>query len=128
MSRRIETVSRTNVMPDYHFMRQNYPRQAAEHLRRPMQVRNQLGADRIIDLHYANLVRSPMATMRALYASLGDELTPAAEAAMSHWLEANPQGKFGKHAYSLEKYGLTVADLRPHFEEYLETYEVEAEG
>ena len=44
--------------------------------------------------------------MRTLYAALGDEFTPEAEAGMRAWLADNPQGKFGRHEYKLAEYGL----------------------
>jgi hypothetical protein len=47
---------------------------------------------------------------------------------MRGWLEANPQGKFGKHEYNLEKFGLDVEQLQPLFEPYLSVHNVEREG
>ena len=60
--------------------------------------------------------------MRRLYAQLGDPFTPEAEAGMRCWLDENPQGKFGRHAYSLDQFGLTIGDLTPLFEGYLDAY------
>ena len=40
------------------------------------------GEDRVIDVHYADLMRNPIETMRKLYAALGDEFTPQAQASM----------------------------------------------
>jgi hypothetical protein len=93
-----------------------------------MDARDALGEERIIDVHYADLMRDPMGTMRKVYKSLGDELTPAAEAGMSRWLGDNAQDKFGKHEYKLARFGLTEQTLRPLFERYLTRYEVEREG
>ena len=47
--------------------------------------------------------------MRALYKSLGDDFSASAENAMRAWLADNPQGKFGKHEYALDQFGLTEA-------------------
>jgi hypothetical protein len=66
--------------------------------------------------------------MRELYAWLGDDYSAEIEAAMRGWLEQNPQGRFGKHEYNLEQFGLSVAELEPRFGEYVETYAIEAEG
>ena len=46
-----------------------------------MDTREKIGHDRIIDVHYADLVRDPMGAMRNLYKALGDAFTPEAEAA-----------------------------------------------
>ncbi|CAN7652036.1 sulfotransferase [Phenylobacterium sp. LjRoot219] len=105
-----------------------YPRQAAEHVNRLRAVRAEIGHDRIYDLYYAESMRDPMAAMRKLYAWLGDELTPEAEANMARWLGENPQGKWGKHAYKLDQFGLSEDKLAPLFADYLADYPVEREG
>ena len=107
---------------------ENMPWQAVQHVERIMDFRDQHGEERVIDSHYADLMRDPIPAMRNLYAALGDEFTPEAEAGMRAWLADNPQGKFGKHAYKLDQYGLTPEGLRPRFERYLSRYEVEPEG
>ncbi len=102
--------------------------QAVEHASRIMDTRARIGHDRIIDVHYADLMRNPLPTMRTLYQALGDAFTPAAEAAMTAWLDDNPQDKFGRHEYKLAQYNLTPDKLRGMFERYLSAYDVEAEG
>ena len=116
------------LQPDIAWLAENYPWQAVEHANRIMSARERLGHDRIIDVHYADLMRDPLQTMRALYRSLGDDFSAAAENAMRAWLADNPQGKFGKHEYALEQFGLTAEQVRSMFEPYLSRYEVEAEG
>ena len=113
---------------DTQWLGENCSWQAAEHANRIMDSREKLGHDRIVDVHYADLMRDPMQTMRKLYKSLGDEFTPAAEAGMSAWLADNPQDKFGRHEYKLAQYGLSVEKLAPVFERYLSKYDVEREG
>jgi hypothetical protein len=113
---------------DYRWLGENYPWQAEQHANRLMDARDQLGEDRIIDVHYADLMRDPIAVMRTLYQALGDEFTPAAEAGMRAWLAENPQDKFGRHEYQLAKFGLTPEMVRPRFARYLSRYDVEREG
>lgn len=116
------------LTPDLDWLRENYSWQAVEHANRIMSSRAKLGHDRIIDVHYADLMRDPIPTMRTLYQALGDELTPQAESAMRAWLDDNPQDKFGKHEYQLAQFGLTPETVRRMFERYLSEYEVEREG
>jgi len=116
------------LQPDIAWLAENYPWQAVEHANRIMNSREKLGHDRIIDVHYADLMRDPIPTIRKLYKSLGDEFTAPAEARMSEWLANNPQGRFGKHEYALEQFGLTSDKVRSMFERYLSSYDVEAEG
>jgi hypothetical protein len=43
---------------------------------------------------------------------------------MRAWLEANPQGRFGSHTYSLKEWGLSKQDLDPYFWDYLRVHPV----
>jgi hypothetical protein len=114
--------------PDIEWLAQNYPWQAVQHANRIMDAREKLGHDRIIDVHYADMIRDPIPTMRKLYKSLGDELTPDAESRMRAWLAENPREKFGRHEYKLAEFGLTAEKVHGMFERYLSEYEVEREG
>lgn len=107
---------------------ENYPWQAVEHCNRVMDTRETLGEDRIIDVHYADLVRDPLSTMRTLYNALGDAFAPDAEEAMNAWLADNPQDKFGKHEYKLRQFGLSPDKVTALFERYLSKYDIEREG
>lgn len=116
------------LTPDLDYIAQNYTWQAVEHANRIMDSRARMGRDRIIDVHYADLMRDPVGSMRKLYRSLGDDFTPEAENAMRGWLTDNPQDKFGKHEYKLAQFGLTPDQVRGRFERYLSEYDVEREG
>jgi len=113
---------------DLEWIGENYPWQTGEHARRIMKTRARIGHDRIIDVHYADLMRNPMATLENLYAALGDEFTPEAQVSIQAWIDANPQGKFGRHTYKLAEFGLTPERVRAEFEGYLSEYDVEPEG
>ena len=123
-----------NVQPitlsgrDDNFLVNNYPNQMAEHVRRPMAYMDKVGGDPFYHLHYAEMTRDPLGQMRKLYAWLGEELTAEAQAGMQAWLDKNPQGKFGKHAYGLEQLGLSKETLMPLFANYLQRFDVESEG
>ena len=93
-----------------------------------MDFRDAHGEDRVIDVHYSELMRNPIAEMKKLYAALGDEFTAEAEAGMQAWIDDNPQDKFGRHEYKLAPFGLSPEGLRPRFERYLSRYDVESEG
>ncbi|RZK02927.1 MAG: sulfotransferase, partial [Novosphingobium sp.] len=99
-----------------------------QHANRIMDFRDKFGEDKIIDVHYADLMRDPVGTTKALYATLGDEFTPEAEAGIQRWVDDNPQDKFGVHEYKLAQFGLSKEALEPQFERYLSRYDVEPEG
>ena len=44
--------------------------------------------------------------------------------AMTRLLAENPQGKHGKHSYSLAEFGLTDAGVRARYRDYCERYGV----
>lgn len=113
---------------DTEWLAEDYPWQAQEHAGRVMDFRDKYGEDRVIDVHYDRLMNDPMATMQQLYADLGDEWTPQAQAGIQAWLDDNPQNKFGKHEYKLAQYGLSLETLEPMFERYLSRYDVAKEG
>jgi Sulfotransferase family len=113
---------------DADWLGENCAFQARQHVDRMMDFRARYGAGSMADVHYADMIADPIGTIRNLYAALGDDFTPQAEAAMQGWLDDNPQGKFGKHEYNLEKYGLSVEGLQPIFADYLASYDVAREG
>jgi hypothetical protein len=105
----------------------NVLRQLHAHVTRPLQTRRRIGDDRFFDLHYADLMRDPIAVMRALYDWAADDLPSATENAMLRWLQQHPQDRHGVAPYSLDGSGVTRADLEPLFDEYLSLFDVELE-
>jgi len=82
---------------------------------------------RIFDLHYADLVRDPLATMHRIYRAFGDELEPRALQAMAAHLESHPKGRFGVHGYDPKEFGLDTAAIAERFRPYVERYGVPLE-
>jgi Sulfotransferase family len=82
------------------------------------------GEDAIYDIQYADQLRDPIGEMRRLYAHFDEPFTAETEAAMTRLLRESPQGKHGKHVYSLEEFGLTAAGVRKHFRDYCERYAI----
>lgn len=113
---------------DGEWIGENCAYQARLHAERIMDFRDRHGEDRIIDVHYADLMRDPIATLRELYRALGDDFTDAARAGMQAWLDDNPQNKFGRHEYQLAQFGFSPDTVKPLFERYLSRYSVESEG
>lgn len=97
------------------------------HLTRPQEV-DERDSGRIYHLHYASLVHDPITELRRLYRWLGEDLSDEASSGIREWLRQNPQGKYGRHLYELETYGLSPDRLRPHLQPYVERYQVALEG
>jgi hypothetical protein len=104
-------------------MRERFPLQLAMHLARPLELCRERPAD-IHHLYYDDLIADPLAQMKKVYSWLGDTWTDAADSGMRAWLEANPQGRFGKHSYSLAQWGVTKQDIEPYFSDYLREHPV----
>jgi Sulfotransferase family len=86
------------------------------------------GAGSIHHIQYKELTADPIGEMERLYANFGEKLTDAARVSMQAMLDANPQGKHGKHEYALEDYGLTRDAVYTHFADYIERFAIPVKG
>lgn len=68
--------------------------------------------DRVVRVHYKKLLADPLAVIREIYERAGIAWTPAGAAAMARWVAENPQGRHGRHRYSLEQFGLDETGVR----------------
>ncbi len=102
--------------------------QMRAHIDRASAARDRLGDEPFFDLHYAALVRDPLGELRRLSEWDDLPLIPAVEAAMASYVAENPQGKHGRHSYTLEEYGLSVEQAEPFFGPYIERFGIEVDG
>lgn len=91
---------------------------------RTLAYKEQHGWDSIYDIQYNDVMRDPIGEIKKLYARFDEPWTVAAEKAMTDFLANNPKGKFGKHEYSLEEYGLTKEIVRARFADYCERFKI----
>lgn len=82
---------------------------------------------RFFDVRYQDLVRDPLAVVRALYQHFDMRFTWEAERAMGGFLEQNPQHKKGIHRYALEEFGFDRTTERRRFEFYTDHFGLGAE-
>ena len=82
---------------------------------------------KIVDVHYADLNRDPLETLRRVYAEFGEELQGEALAAMTVHVESHKKGRFGKHGYAPEEYGLNPGEIAERFQPYVERYGIPLE-
>ncbi|MBM4301580.1 MAG: sulfotransferase [Deltaproteobacteria bacterium] len=85
-------------------------------------------SQQLFDVHYVELLRSPMSMVRRIYTHFDLELSAPAETAMERFLLANPKNKGGVHRYSLEEFGLNPEAERRRFQFYLDFFGIEPEG
>jgi hypothetical protein len=97
-------------------------------IERTIAYKEKHGWDSIYDVQYADVMRDPIGEVKKIYARFDEPFTPEAESAMRAFLENNPQGKHGRHTYSLEDYGLTKQQIRARYKNYVETFRIPTNG
>ena len=96
---------------------------------RNVEQRTALGPDvPIIDVHYQDIRRDPFAVMRRIHELRGTEFTPDALDAAKRWDAENPQHRFGRVEYSLDRYGLTADGVADAFRPYIDHFELPLEA
>jgi hypothetical protein len=84
--------------------------------------------DRIVDVHFADLMADPVDAVSRAYDAMGRELTGGHADAIRHYVANRPQGTFGKHAYSSESFGIDEHALRERMRPYTDHYGVRLEA
>ena len=94
-------------------------------LERGMTLRDSpaLFGKQIVDVQFADFIRDPFTTIRALYAELGRELSPVAEEKMRAFLAAHP-GDGGGSRYTWDDTGLDAGAVREQVREYQQRFGV----
>jgi hypothetical protein len=83
--------------------------------------------DRFVDVHFQDLLRDPVGSLRRAYERMGRALTDAHAEAIRRYLAEKPKGKFGEHRYAPEDWGLSAPELRKTLAPYLEHFRVALE-
>lgn len=81
----------------------------------------------IVDVHYADLARDPLGTMRRVYAGIGEDIEGQPIQAMTAHVESHPKHRFGRHGYDPREYGLDAGAIAERFRPYVERYGIELE-
>ena len=93
-------------------------------LRRNVEQRAKLGAGRIIDVRFHELVADQPAAIGSILEAAGLPYDDRARLAVRRHLEANPRGKHGRLRYRLDDVGLREDELRERFAFYIDRFEV----
>lgn len=75
--------------------------------------------DQIIDLYFEDFVSDQMKLVEKIYQRFQWNLSPESIQSMKAFLAANPQGKHGKHEYSLAQFGLSPERIEQDFKQYI---------
>lgn len=93
-------------------------------IERTIAYKEKHGWNSIYDLQYADVMRDPIGAIKNVYKHFDEPFTAEAEAAMNAYMANNQQGKHGKHTYSLEDYGLSKEQIRAHFKDYTDRFDI----
>jgi len=96
----------------------------AEGVRRAMQTLDSglIPADRILHVPYPELIRSPLEVVRRVYDQFEIKLSDRAQQRLRDFPLSNPKGRFGKHEYSLEEFGLDRVTEAKRYSEYCQRF------
>jgi hypothetical protein len=83
--------------------------------------------DRIVDSHFSDLMADPVAAVEKLYGRMNRTFHAEHADAIRRYVDAKPQGKFGKHRYSAEEWGFDPVALRERMRPYTDYYGVALE-
>ncbi|NUS57141.1 MAG: sulfotransferase [Streptomycetaceae bacterium] len=83
--------------------------------------------DRIVDVHFADLLADPAGAVERAYATMGREFTGAHADAIRHYVANRPQGALGAHSYTAEQFGIDKAALRERMRPYTDHYGIRLE-
>ncbi len=85
-------------------------------------------ADRLVDVHYTELVSDPTAALGNALEQMGLPFSDSYAAAVLDYLAHKPKGKYGVHRYQPEDWGATAEGLRAATAHYIEYFGVAQEG
>ena len=79
----------------------------------------------VLDVYFDDITKRPIKLIKRIYAHYGLPWPDGHEHVIQAYLDANPRGKYGKHKYKSEDFGLTDKELRSHFADYIDTFGLE---
>jgi hypothetical protein len=84
-------------------------------------------ATQFADVRFADLMKRPIETLRAVYTKFDLEFTTQHEQRIEAYLAAKPRAKHGRHEYRIEELGVDLAEERARFRAYQERFSVPSE-
>ncbi|HEY1969974.1 MAG TPA: glucose 1-dehydrogenase [Pseudonocardia sp.] len=94
----------------------------AAQMRRNLADREHLDPDRVLDVHYDRIRDDAAGVIAEVYERAGRTVGPEAAEAFAGYEARRPAGHFGRHEYSLERFGLTERRIEDAFAEYYERF------
>jgi hypothetical protein len=96
-------------------------------LRKCVDDRDLLTADRSMDVAFHDYMRSDIGVVERIYELAGQPLTPDSRAAMDAYVAAHPRGRHGRIDYRISDFDIAPAELRERLRFYTDRFGVETE-
>lgn len=84
-------------------------------------------ASQVFHVHYKAVTRDPLGTVSRLYDHFGMELTPRFRERLLGYVDAKPDGGYGRNVYRFEDFGLDPGRERDRYRDYMRCFDVEEE-
>ncbi len=95
-----------------------------EQLRRGMAYRDRADGLPIVDVYNVDVVRDPIGAVQGIYDKLGLPFLPEYRRRLAELVVERPRGRFGRHHYTAEEFGLVDSELAAAFSAYTKRYHV----
>lgn len=120
-SHRVHNCFMLGVTPEKHWLGTETERQMGMQMDQAVDQARKLPADvTMCHILYTDMVADPVKCIKGLYEKLGASFTEETSEGIMKYVREHPQGKHGKHRYTLEEYGLHKESLKNTFKKYLE--------
>lgn len=93
-------------------------------MERSIQVRNEYGEDRFIDVSYYDLLKDSIGEVKRIYDFTGIPFDEVALRATEQTKKKNVQNRFGKHVYNIADFGLTKEFIDTYYQFYRDRYQI----
>ena len=81
-----------------------------------------------VDSHYLDLIADPVAAIQKIYDQAKLDWPAGHEDRILAYLRDKPKGKFGRHEYTLEEYGLDERMVSQTYAAYVDHYDIRSEN
>lgn len=99
----------------------------ATSLERGLSARDRADPARFVDVSHDDFVAAPLRIAERIYHHFDLALTPRAQSAMKAHAQANPQGKHGRHEYTLDEFGLDRSAVLQRFAPYVKRFAIDVD-
>jgi hypothetical protein len=85
------------------------------------------GKDPFCHIPYTDLINNPVAAIEQIYQTAGRDVSDLFRRNIQQWMQKGEASNHGKHHYTAAEFGLGDANIRQHFSDYYQRYQVAEE-